>query len=82
MTVQANITSQQPVVASIVDDNITAVVSGGIGPQGVQGASGVSAVSQASDVAFDTPADGDVVRYSNGKWRNYKETNLVDGGNF
>ena len=82
MTIQANITSQQPVVASIVDDKITAVVSGGVGPQGAQGASGVSAISQASDVTFDTPTDGDVVRYSSGKWRNYNEKNLVDGGNF
>ena len=91
MTVQANITSQQPVVASIVDDRITAVVSsgsvsavvsGGVGPQGDQGASGVSAISQASDVSFSTTTDGDVIRYSAGKWRNYQETNLVDGGNF
>ena len=52
------------------------------GPQGDQGMSGVSAINQASDVAFDAPADGDVVRYSSGKWRNYPDTGLVDGGNF
>jgi hypothetical protein len=45
MTVQANITSQQPVVASIVDDNITAVVSGGIGPAGAAGVASINGVA-------------------------------------
>lgn len=71
-----------PLVVSVTDDNVSVTVSGGVGPQGEQGASGVSAISQATDVAFTTPTDGDVLRYSNGKWRNYQDTGLVDGGNF
>jgi hypothetical protein len=51
MTVQANITSQQPVVASIVDDSITAVVSGGIGPAGAAGVSTVNGLAGAVTIA-------------------------------
>jgi hypothetical protein len=51
MTVQANITSQQPVVASIVDDRITAVVSGGIGPAGAAGVSTVNGLAGAVTIA-------------------------------
>jgi len=81
MTIPVSVQTS-PVVVSVSDENVSVSITSGIGPQGAQGASGVSAISQASDVTFDTPTDGDVVRYSNGKWRNYKETNLVDGGNF
>lgn len=35
------------------------------------------------DVAVTTPANGDVLRYQNNKWRNYPETDIViDGQNF
>jgi hypothetical protein len=51
MTVQANITSQQPVVASIVDDSITAVVTGGIGPAGAAGVSTVNGLAGAVTIA-------------------------------
>lgn len=71
-----------PVVVSVSDESIVVDVSGGVGPQGAQGASGVSQISQASDVSIATPADGDVLRYSSGKWRNYPDASLVDGGNF
>lgn len=55
---------------------VSASVSGGIGPQGL------TQLSAASDVAFQSVADGNVLRYSNGKWRNHPEEGLVDGGNF
>jgi hypothetical protein len=35
-----------------------------------------------SDAAIQNLADGDVLRYSSSKWRNYAETQLTDGGNF
>jgi len=55
---------------------VSATVSGGIGPQGF------TQLSAATDVEFSGASTGDVLRYSNGKWRNYREESLVDGGNF
>lgn len=60
---------------------VAAAVSAGQGPQGPQGPPG-DAIGAASDVQLVGLADGDVLRYSSAKWRNYKESNLVDGGNF
>lgn len=54
-------------------------VSGGIGPQGP---SGVTSIDAASDVEITNKADGDLLRWSSGKWRNYPESSVVDGGNF
>lgn len=34
------------------------------------------------DTAITNAADGDVLRYSQSKWRNYSDKNLVDGGNW
>lgn len=39
-------------------------------------------LSAADDATIASPADGDVLRYSNGKWRNYPGNYLVDGGQF
>jgi hypothetical protein len=72
-------TTNNPVTVTASGTSASVTVAGGFGPQGL---SGVSAISQASDVSFSTPTDGDVIRYSSGKWRNYPDTNLVDGGNF
>ena len=60
-------------------------VSGGIGPQGpqgVQGPQGMTALAAASDVEFEELSSGDVLRYEGARWRNYREANLVDGGNW
>jgi hypothetical protein len=47
-----------------------------IGPPG-------NALSAASDVQLSGVAEGDVLRYSNSKWRNYPEGDIViDGQNF
>lgn len=35
-----------------------------------------------SDVEMTDIKTGDVLRWSSGKWRNYSETQLLDGGNF
>ena len=35
-----------------------------------------------SDVEVTDIKTGDVLRWSNGKWRNYSETQLLDGGNY
>lgn len=39
-------------------------------------------IAQATDADFTDLTTGDVLRYYNGKWRNYKEAQLLDGGNF
>lgn len=39
-------------------------------------------LAQAGDVEFSSVSTGDVLRYSNGKWRNHNEVQLLDGGNF
>lgn len=35
-----------------------------------------------SDVEISDIRTGDVLRWSGGKWRNYSETQLLDGGNY
>lgn len=52
------------------------------GIQGIQGAPGLSEVSLADDVQLENLADGDLLRWSNLRWRNVPDTSLVDGGNF
>jgi len=34
------------------------------------------------DVLVENVTDGDLLRYSGGKFRNYNETLITDGGNF
>ncbi len=74
------------VSATVGGGSVAAAVTGGIGPQGPSGdigaTGGATALSQLTDVQIDSPADGDVLRYSNGKFRDFAESNLVDGGNF
>lgn len=86
--------STQPVSARVSGSTVvarvpaasagTATVTGGAGPQGAAGPQGPpgDALSQASDVQIASIAEGDVLRYSSSKWRNYPEANLVDGGNW
>jgi hypothetical protein len=71
-TVQAAVSSSSAAIAG---------VSGGVGPQGPAGNAGP--LTDVSDVAVSSLAAGDVLRYSNAKWRNFPEADLtVDGGNF
>lgn len=41
-----------------------------------------SVLSGLADVAIVGGADGDLLRWSGGAWRNEPEVNLVDGGNY
>lgn len=74
------------VSATVGSGAVAASVTGGIGPQGPSGdigaTGGATALSQLTDVQITAAADGDVLRYSTGKWRDFAESNLVDGGNF
>lgn len=90
MSITATVISQ-PITASVGNTGIsasvsssvvTASVSGGIGPQGPSGVAG-GALSDLTDIQISSVAEGDVLRYSSSKWRNYPESNLIfDAGNF
>jgi hypothetical protein len=68
------------VTAAVTSQPVATAVAGGIGPQGPQGPAG--SIASASDVALSGLTDGDVLRYSNSRWRNYPEDDLLDAGNF
>ena len=71
--------------ATVGSSVVEASAGGGIGPQGPQGVIGPpgNALSAASDVQLSGVAEGDVLRYSNNKWRNFPEGDIViDGQNF
>lgn len=72
--------SGSSVGAAVNATTVAASASGGIGPQGVAGNSGN--LGDLADVQASSVAAGDLLRYSNGKWRNYPEVSVVDGGNF
>jgi hypothetical protein len=60
---------------------LSASASGGIGPQGDKGdAAGL--LTQLTDTAISSVAEGDVLRYSSSKWRNYPDASITDGGNW
>lgn len=95
--ISATVTSQQPVTATVsaggvvaatvpATASVQATVSGGVGPQGVQGPvgpAGSNTLANLTDVQIDAAAAGDLLRYSNGKWRDYPESDIViDGQNF
>ena len=90
MSISASVTSQ-PITATVTGSSaisanvgstvVTAFASGGIGPQGSSGAAG-GLLSQLTDTQISGPAEGDVLRYSSSRWRNYPEADILDGGNF
>lgn len=83
--VSATVNAGGTVQASVSSQTATATLTGGIGPQGPVGPQGIpgDALAAASDVVLSGVADGDVIRYSAGKFRNFKEIDLtIDGGNF
>jgi hypothetical protein len=94
MTITATVVSQ-PITATVSGGNaiaanvgsstVSAAAGGGIGPQGPQGVIGPpgNALAAASDVQLSGVAEGDLLRYSNSKWRNTPEGDIViDGQNF
>ena len=55
----------------------------GVGPTGPQGAPGSTTIAGASDVVLTDLANGDVLRFSNNRFRNFRESDLsLDGGNW
>jgi hypothetical protein len=90
MSISASVTAQ-PITASVSGGEISASVSstvvtasasGGVGPQGPSGTAG-GPLSDLSDAQIASLTDGDVLRYSSSKWRNYPESNITfDAGNF
>jgi hypothetical protein len=88
-SVSATVTSQ-PITATVAGSTVSAAVTsssssvsiaGGVGPQGPAGTSG-GPLEQLSNVQITSAQPGDVLRFSNSKWRNSPETDIVDGGNF
>jgi hypothetical protein len=86
MSISASVTAQ-PITATVTASGIsanvsstvlTASASGGVGPQG--DAAGL--LSQLTDTQISSVTDGDVLRYSSSKWRNYPDTSITDGGNW
>lgn len=83
--ITASVSGSGNIAASVGSSAISATAGGGIGPQGPQGVAGPTgnAISGAGDVQLTNVADGDLLRYSNSKWRNYPEGDIViDGQNF
>jgi hypothetical protein len=83
--ITATVSGNGNISASVGSSVVTASAGGGIGPQGPQGVIGPpgNALSAASDVQLSNVADGDLLRYSNSKWRNKPESDIViDGQNF
>jgi hypothetical protein len=83
--ITATVSGSGVISASVGSSIVEASAGGGIGPQGPQGVIGPpgDALSGASDVQLSNVAEGDVLRYSNSKWRNHPESNIViDGSNF
>ena len=85
-------TVQSSVISASASGNVVSVsvssppaistsASGGVGPQGVAGTNG-GPIEQLSNVEITSVHDGDLIRYSGAKWRNYPETQLLDGGNY
>lgn len=69
------------IISSMGSSLVVTSAAGGVGPQGPQGTPG-TALSSASDVSLTSVADGDLLRYSTGRWRNFPQNQLLDGGNF
>ena len=94
MSVSASVTTQ-PISATVSAGggsisatvpgaaSVSASVSGGVGPQGPTGPAGSNTLAALTDVQIDAAQPGDLLRYADGKWRDYPETDLViDGQNF
>jgi hypothetical protein len=83
--ITATVSGSGVISASVGSSVVEASAGGGIGPQGPQGVIGPpgNALSAASDVQLSGVAEGDVLRYSNSKWRNQPTGDIViDGQNF
>lgn len=73
--------SGNKIVGSMGSSLVVTSAAGGVGPQGPQGNPG-TALSAASDVSLSLVNEGDLLRFSTGRWRNYPQNQLLDGGHF
>ena len=83
--ITATVSGANAIAANVGSSTVSAAAGGGIGPQGPQGVIGPpgNALAAASDVQLSGVAEGDLLRYSNNKWRNTPEGDIViDGQNF
>jgi len=67
--------------ATVTSSSSSVTIAGGVGPQGPAGTNG-GPLEQLSNVQITSAQTGDVLRFSNSKWRNSPETDIVDGGNW
>jgi hypothetical protein len=80
--ITASVNAGGSISASVGSSVVTANAGGGIGPQGPAGTTGGN-LGQLTDVQVVAAQNGDVLRYSSGKWRNHPEGDIViDGQNF
>lgn len=71
------------VKAAVSGSPVQASASGGFGPPGPQGPAGNTAsLGSIGDVVIENVTPGDVLRFSDAKWRNYAQDQLLDAGNF
>lgn len=49
---------------------------------GFGGGGGATSLAELTDTDIASLAEGDVLRFESGKWRNHPDLNLTDGGNF
>jgi len=83
--ITASVNASGSISANVGSSSVTATAGGGIGPQGPQGPQGNlgAGLGDLTDVNLTAVQDGDVLRKSSGKWRNYPEQDIViDGQNF
>lgn len=80
--------TQAGVSVSVSSSTSSILTSGGAGPVGPVGPMGpqgpaVGSLADMDDVHIDSAAAGDLLRYSDGKWRDYPESGIeIDGSNF
>jgi hypothetical protein len=80
--ITATVNASGSISASVGSSVVTANAGGGIGPQGPAGTDGGN-LERLSNVQIVSAQNGDLLRYSNSKWRNYAESDIViDGQNF
>jgi hypothetical protein len=80
--ITAAVSGSGAITANVGSSSVTANAGGGIGPQGPAGTDGGN-IEQLANVQIVSAQNGDVLRYSSNKWRNYPEGDIViDGQNF
>jgi hypothetical protein len=79
--ITASVSNAGGISANVGASSVSVTAGGGIGPQGPAGTDG-GLLEQLSNVQISGAVDGDVLRYSANKWKNYPDADIVDGGNW